>query len=191
MRNFVSSLILVGLFSGSLQAYGAELAPDWTLLSADGKTVRLQDELRQQSVVLFFWATWCPYCEALMPHLQSIRLEHGDDLKILAINFREKADPVGFIKDAGYDFVVLPKGDEVAELYDIYGTPGLIVVDQGRQIRFDLRDLPQYSFAETGKKLSHKARAAYLAPYWAAELRKSIDAVRQRAEPGLVIESDP
>lgn len=182
MKSLVSFVLLIGLFSGSPAARGAELAPDWTLLSADGQTVRLQDELGQQPVVLFFWATWCPYCEALMPHLQSIRLEYGDDLKILAINFREKADPVAYIRDAGYDFTILPKGDEVAELYEIYGTPGLIVVDQRRQARFDLRDLPQYSFAETGKKLSHKARAAYLAPYWAAELRKSIDAVLQQAD---------
>ncbi|MCP5091039.1 MAG: redoxin domain-containing protein, partial [Gammaproteobacteria bacterium] len=28
----------------------------------------------QQPVILLFWATWCPYCKALMPHLQSIRL---------------------------------------------------------------------------------------------------------------------
>jgi thiol-disulfide isomerase/thioredoxin len=77
-----------------------------------------------------------------MPHLQSIRLEHGDQVKILAINFVEKGDPVSFMKEQGYDFTVLPDGDDVASIYGVYGTPGVILVDQDQQIRFDLRHLP-------------------------------------------------
>jgi len=114
-----------------------------------------------------------------MPHLQSIRLEYGDKVKILAINFIEKHDPVKFIKDRAYDFTVLPDGEEVASLYGIYGTPGVILVDQDQKIRFDLRNLPL--LMPPGGELpgSNKKKAAYLAPYWAAELRKSIDTVMQ------------
>jgi len=89
-------------------AVATEVAPDWSLVSSTGETIRLSEEVEQQTTVLFFWATWCPYCKALMPHLQSIRLEYGDDIEILAINFREDDDPVAFIDDAGYDFTVLP-----------------------------------------------------------------------------------
>ena len=62
---------------------GAELVPDWRLATADGGSVRLSQEVKEQPVILFFWATWCPYCKALMPHLQSIKLELGDDIEIL------------------------------------------------------------------------------------------------------------
>jgi thiol-disulfide isomerase/thioredoxin len=158
-------------------AFGAELAPDWRLASGDGGSVRLSQEIKKQPVILFFWATWCPYCKALMPHLQSIRLEHGNEVKILAINIRDKNDPVAFVKNAGYDFTVLPHGDEVAELYEIYGTPGIIIVDDEQRMRFDLRTLPQLSIPSDGEKLSNSKKAAYKAPYWAAEIRKALDSV--------------
>ena len=175
--------VVIGLFLSSPQLRAAEPAPDWTLTSSEGEATRLSAEVRQQPVVLFFWATWCPYCKALMPHLQSIRLEYGDKVKILAINFVEKGDPVGFMKDAAYDFTVLPDGDEVAAIYGVYGTPGVILVDQDQQFRFDLRKLPQLNLPNDGSKTSHKKKAAYLAPYWAAELRKSIDLVLEESAP--------
>lgn len=177
MKTLTVLAVVIGLFLSSAPLRAAEPAPDWTLTSSEGEATRLSAEVRQQPVVLFFWATWCPYCKALMPHLQSIRLEHGENVKILAINFIEKGDPVGFMKDLGYDFTVLPDGDEVAAIYGVYGTPGVILVDQEQKIRFDLRKLPQLNLPTDGSSTSHKKKAAYLAPYWAAALRKSIDSV--------------
>ncbi len=171
------TVIAAALLLTATSAYGAEIAPDWRLASGDGGSVRLSQEVKKQPVVLFFWATWCPYCKALMPHLQSIKLEFGGDVKILAINFRDKNDPVAFIDAAGYDFIVLPHGDEVAELYEIYGTPGIIIVDREQRMRFDLRALPQLSIPSNGEKMSNSKKAAYLAPYWAAEIRKALDSV--------------
>jgi len=171
------TLVTALLLLTSTSVFGAEIAPDWRLASGDGGSIRLSQEVKKQPVVLFFWATWCPYCKALLPHLQSIRMEHGQAVKILAVNIRDKNDPVAFIEEAGYDFTVLPHGDDIAELYAIHGTPGVIVVDGEQRMRFDLRTLPQLSIPSNGEKLSNKKKAAYMAPYWAAEIRKSIDEV--------------
>jgi hypothetical protein len=51
-----------------------------------------------------------------MPHLQSIRLEYGDAVEILAINIMEDGDPVRYIADAGYDFTLLLSGVSCALL---------------------------------------------------------------------------
>ena len=181
MRLLANTFALVLLASGTALAQPATTAPDWSLESADGEMVRLGDEIQQQPVILFFWATWCPYCKALMPHLQSLRLEHGDEVKILAINFRENGDPVAFIKDAGYDFTVLPDGDEVAADYGVFGTPGVIIVDQHQIIRFDLRALPKLELPPSDKPAGNSRKAAYLAPYWAAAIRVSIDQVQSES----------
>ena len=171
------STIAAVLLLMSTASFGAEVAPDWRLATSDGASIRLSQEVKEQPVVLLFWATWCPYCKALMPHIQSMRLEYGDKIRILAIQIKDKKDPVPFIDDAGYDFTVFPHGDEVAELYEIYGTPGVIVVDGEQLMQFDLRALPRPEIPATEEKPSNTRKAAYLAPYWAAELRKAIDIV--------------
>jgi thiol-disulfide isomerase/thioredoxin len=178
MRHTIIALTFFLLLASTVSAEVAIVAPDWALVSAEHESVRLSEEVRRQPVVLFFWATWCPYCKALMPHLQSLRLEHGDEIKILAINFMDAdGDPVGYIRNAGYDFVVLPGGDAVAEAYRVYGTPGVIIVDQEQNIRFDLRSLPGPNLPTIERSANNKRKAAYIAPYWAAEIRKGIDQV--------------
>ncbi|MGB5490955.1 MAG: TlpA disulfide reductase family protein [Woeseiaceae bacterium] len=182
MRCARSVVFLLLLLASQAPANAADMAPDWSLVSSSGETVRLSEEVKQQTTVLFFWATWCPYCKALMPHLQSIRLEYGNEVEILAINFREDDDPVAFMQEAGYDFTILPDGDAVAEVFGVHATPGLIIVDSQRQIRFDLRKLPKQDPQKPGKQAgSHRSKAAYRAPYWAAEIRKGIDAIHDAA----------
>lgn len=169
----VASISFTATATAQSPAVG-DLAPNWSLESAQGDTVRLSREVRKQPVVILFWATWCPYCKALMPHLQSIELEYGDNVQVLAVNFRDKGDPVGFIKNAGYDFTVLPDGGAVAELYGVWGTPGVVVVDEDQRIVFDLRDLPPYQSERAELMEGHSQKAAFRAPYWAAEIRKAL-----------------
>lgn len=176
---FILLLTAFGLFlGGNISAEEARIAPDWTLQSESGEMVILSEVAAQQPVIVLFWATWCPYCKALMPHIQSIRLEYGDEIRVLAVHFRDdKGDPVAFIENAGYDFTLLPDGDEVAKLNEIWGTPGLMIIDRDRTIRYDLYTLPRPVLSAAGESLTHRKKAAYLAPYWAAELRKSLDLV--------------
>lgn len=183
MRLLITILAIGFLAPSAVLAQNANTAPDWSLLSAQGEKIRLADEVQQQPVILLFWATWCPYCKALMPHLQSMHFEYGDKVKILAINFVEKGDPVEFIRNAGYDFTVLPDGDAVAAAYDVYGTPGVIIVDQEQIIRFDLRTLPGRAMPPSDKPASHGKKAAYQAPYWAAAIRMSVDQVLGESTP--------
>jgi thiol-disulfide isomerase/thioredoxin len=172
-------LTALGLFlGGGIAADEVRIAPEWTLQSASGESITLSEIAAQQPVIVLFWATWCPYCKALMPHIQSIRLEYSDQVRVLAVHFRDdKGDPVAFVNNAGYDFTLLLDGGEVAELNEVWGTPGLFIIDTDRVIRFDLRALPKRDLSSAGESPSHGRRAGYLAPYWAAELRKSLDLV--------------
>jgi len=178
MRLTILLMSLGMLLSNNATADEVRMAPDWTLQSANGDTVTLSKVANEQAVIVLFWATWCPYCKALMPHIQSIRLEYGDEINVLAVHFNDdKGDPAAFIENAGYDFTVLPNGDEVAKLNEVWGTPGLMIIDRDRIIRYDLSALPKFDLSAAGKSATHGKKAAYLAPYWAAELRKSLDLV--------------
>lgn len=177
LRQSLLILVLALTLSANVLAKPGDTGPDWTLSTPDGVDVHLDDVVSEQATVLFFWATWCPYCEALMPHLQSMRLEYGADVRILAISIFEDGDPVAVIEGAGYDFTLLLDGDIEAGDYGITGTPGVIILDKDRVIRFDLRSLPRLKLSGSGDATGIRRKAAFRAPYWAAEIRKSLDAV--------------
>ena len=177
MRISIIVYILIIVFSQYASAADDLVAPDWTLMAADGQVINLNNESQKQATVLLFWATWCPYCKAMMPHLQSVVLEYGGKVRVLAISIMEDGYPVEFIENAGYYFTLLPNGDAVAETYGVTGPPAVFVVDHNQIIRFDLRKLPTIDPSWTGKSASNKTRAAYRAPYWAAAIRQSLDAV--------------
>jgi len=150
-------------------------APAFTLANADGEQVTLP-RTHDGVDIYFFWASWCPYCKALMPHLQSMRIEYGDDVTIYALNIRDEEDPEPFMAEHGYDFVLLPEADSVMELYGVRPTPALFVVDGKGKIRLNLYEIV-FSDNSEFKDMSHGKRAGRRAPYWAAETRKTIDEI--------------
>jgi len=126
--------------------------------------------------IFFFWASWCPYCKALMPHLQSMQIEYGADVRVYALNIRDDEDPVEFMQEQGYDFIVLPNADPVMGLYGVKPTPAVFLVDQNGTIHFNLYEM-LFNDSADFKALGHRQRAGQRAPYWAAEIRRITDQI--------------
>ena len=173
MRRIFLALLLT-LFAQQADAQDMA-APAFTLADADGEEITFP---RKHSGVdiYFFWASWCPYCKTLMPHLQSMRIEYGDDLTIYALNVRDEEMPEIFMMEHEYDFILIPEADSVMEPYGIKAVPALYVVDGQGKIRFDLYDMV-FNDSEEFKALSHGKKASKRAPHWAAEIRKTIDRI--------------
>ncbi len=145
------------------------LAPAFELPDADGNPVAIGG-MRKKPAILFFWATWCPFCKQMMPHLQSAVDQYGVD--VLALNIREDGDPQAVLDEYGYTFRLIPGADSVAPRYNVRGTPAIFVVDTDGYVVFDL-SLVQVS-KSIPDDLKRWQRAARLAPYWAAEMRKAL-----------------
>ena len=120
-----------------------DAAPDFLLTVLNGEPVRLSD-FRGKTVVLNFWASWCPPCRAEMPEFQELWEQRGpdgsDDLVIFAVDFL-KEDTVGaaadFVEDFELTFPVLfdtPDSD-VAARYGVRGLPATYFIDAGGVIR--------------------------------------------------------
>jgi len=157
------------------QADNFALAPTFHLDTPDGKTISLPKlgNAEPKVQLYLFWASWCTYCHELMPHLQSIKDEYRDQVDVYAINISDGDDPESYIKNNGYEFTLLLDGDEIAELYEVEGTPGLVVVDSRGQMRFNLsRELAPTYKALSG--LPNNQRSRRVAPWWSALIRKEI-----------------
>ncbi|MXZ46263.1 MAG: TlpA family protein disulfide reductase [Chloroflexi bacterium] len=120
-----------------------ELAPDFRLTDLDGNVVMLSD-FRGKTVVLNFWATWCPPCREEMPEFQELWEHRGsgaaDDLVVLAVNFL-RDDTVGaatnFIAANEFTFPVVfdtTRGD-VAARYGVRGLPATFFIDRNGIVR--------------------------------------------------------
>ncbi len=176
LTTFVVGVVLASCSSGEPQP----LAPLWSLESPDGQTLNFEDHVAEKNHVILFWATWCPYCKALMPHLQSIIEEYGDGVEIVAISFRQDPgdrDPVDYIAEQGYEFTLLINGDKVARLYGAHGTPAVFIVDRDGRIVFNLYELPARPKESSMEGLKNSHKAARLAPYWAAQIRTTLDSL--------------
>ena len=151
------------------------MAPSFTIDDADGQQLTLPRKHDGADIYLF-WASWCPYCKALMPHLQSMRTELGEDVTIYALNIRDEEIPEMFMLEHDYDFTLVPEADPIMALYGVKAVPGLFVVDGQGMIRFNLYDII-FDDSSEFKALSHKEKAGQRAPYWAARIREAVDQI--------------
>ncbi len=113
------------------------IAPDFELLDLDGNVQRLSD-LRGSVVLLSFWASWCPPCEAEMPMLNAVYQRYrGEGLAVVAVDFDEPESTVRDFRDRlDLSFpVVLDPGGKVQQLYRILGYPTTFLVDRDGVIR--------------------------------------------------------
>ena len=94
-------------------------APDFTLESVDGKSVRLSD-FRGKGVLLNFWATWCQPCKIEMPWFAELQKQYGPQgLQIVGVAM-DDASPkeiADFAKDLGVNYPILVGKEAVGDAY--------------------------------------------------------------------------
>jgi thiol-disulfide isomerase/thioredoxin len=132
----VALVVTLGIYVGyhKVRRTGASLtphlaqstpAPDFSLQSLDGKTMRLSD-FRGKAVLLNFWATWCGPCKIEMPWFVDLQKEYGSQgLQIVgvAMDDASKEDIAKFAKDMGVNYPILLGKEAVGDEYG--GVPAL------------------------------------------------------------------
>ncbi len=145
MRTTITKIAMLALAATSQPVLAVEegdKAPAFSLTDGQGREITFPQHSAGAPAIVFFWATWCPYCHALMPYMQQIKndyAEHG--VEVYAVSFKDDGDPVEHIHELGHDFIVLPVGDFVADDYDVWSAPGIVVVDGKGVVRYKRKSI--------------------------------------------------
>jgi peroxiredoxin len=112
-------------------------APDWSLPTLAGDTVRLTDLKGKVVLVDFFYKSCAPCCAAL-PILQSLHEKYKDrGVVVVGIDPYDnpvKDEMVTFLAKRGITYTVLFSDHKLTETYHVHGFPTLFILDRDGKI---------------------------------------------------------
>jgi len=123
-------------------------APEIVIENNKGKEIKLS-EIESEYTLILFWASWCTHCEESLPKITALYdLQITKKLNVLAISLDEnKKEWLKALEDYPTDWIHCSqlKGwdSPVAEDYNIYATPTMLLLDKDKNIIAKLQNTYQ------------------------------------------------
>jgi peroxiredoxin len=123
-------------------------APDFELKDLKGSPFRLSKFKGEKPVLLYFWATWCPYCIQAKPKIALLQQKMGEkEMQVFGINVGE-GDTVEKLKryQEGHPVawpILYDDGGKVSRTYRVQGIPLFVLVDKDGSIVYRGNDVPE------------------------------------------------
>ncbi|MEM8996387.1 MAG: TlpA disulfide reductase family protein, partial [Acidobacteriota bacterium] len=132
---FVALIFTAFTVVGRLRAPALEgPAPDFALRNLAGETVRLSD-FRGQTVVLNFWATWCPPCRVELPSFVRFARKNPD-IAVLGLSVQSPPDDLrSAVDERDIPYPVLIVDADTAEAYRVTSLPTTVIITPEGQVR--------------------------------------------------------
>jgi peroxiredoxin len=107
-------------------------AGEFSVPMLDGKQFRLSEH-RGKTVLVNFWATWCPPCRDEMPAMERLYSRHRQKgFALVAVSVDADPAVVGpFVKQARFTFPIgLDPKMELANMYGVRALPSSFIIDR-------------------------------------------------------------
>lgn len=113
-------------------------APDFTIKAIDGKVVSLRQLTSEKPTLVYFFATWCPFCVRDFAVVKNVYPEFKGRVNFLAVDLdpKESAAKIAeYQKKSGLeDITFAPADTRVLQDYGITSTTTKFAVDRSRLI---------------------------------------------------------
>lgn len=113
-------------------------APAAAVQTLDGKPANLSQFIGKGPVVMEFWATWCPNCEALEPELKRLHAKYGKRVTFVGVAVSVNQRPAlvqRYVQRHKLPWVQLfdAKG-EATGAYDVPATSYVVILDRSGKV---------------------------------------------------------
>jgi peroxiredoxin len=132
-RQTCRALIFVCSLCGSVIGQQTQPIPHFSLPTLEGQTVRSED-LKNNVVVLDFWATWCEACISEIPEFNKFEKEYsarGVKIIGLAVQSGWASDIQKFVKQYNMRYTVLVGNDDTVADFGVITFPNTYVIAPG------------------------------------------------------------
>lgn len=121
---------------GNLYTYGQELPLNINLKTINNNDIALKEIVKDDLVLVTFWATWCKPCQSELRALQEIEEEWKDKIRVVAITIddaRAVAKVKSLVKGRKWPFeVYLDQNKDLYQALNITSIPYSIIVYKGK-----------------------------------------------------------
>lgn len=136
MKRFLAICLLV--FAAAAVCRAQDISPNMTVKDLSGNPVLMKDVLKDDVVVVSFWATWCKPCQNELDALAEIEDTWADRLRVVAISIddaRSVARVRSTVKAKMWPYeVYTDENSELAKSLNISSIPFVMIVDDGKTV---------------------------------------------------------
>ena len=136
MKKFLAICLLV--FAAAAVCRAQDISPNMTVKDLSGNPVLMKDVLKDDVLVVSFWATWCKPCQNELDALAEIEDSWADRLRVVAISIddaRSVARVRSTVKAKMWPYeVYTDENSELAKSLNISSIPFVMIVDDGKTV---------------------------------------------------------
>lgn len=158
-RSLLAALFVSASLAVAAQPAEAQRpAPDFQAVDLEGRPIQLSS-LKGCGVVLYFFASWCPYCERQTPAIVEAHKQlRKQGVVFVGVNLYDDAeeDVRAFMAQHGITFpTVVDREEAIADLYRIQGVPQTVLISpRGTVARHIGGYSPSTNFVRLGRSIA-------------------------------------